>query len=196
MSSVNDLNSLAPIYCASAYLVYMDLRIFSDTPTEVRGEQEMPKTRCEECNPVVGSVVAGLRCGDLHRRPAARAVTPTDGAASVATSPGAAAIEKAAKNNKYLFIFFFAGQDANTGRHERRLSDGDGEDDRPGRCDWRSTLRTPPKSRSWTSSACAGLPCRWCWLSLPPGLPPALSPSSSTRPNFNRRSSAPARPSA
>ncbi|MGO8749433.1 MAG: hypothetical protein ACLQNE_26030 [Thermoguttaceae bacterium] len=32
-----------------------------------------------------------------------------------AASPGAAAIEKAAKNNKYLFIFFFAGQDAYTG---------------------------------------------------------------------------------
>jgi hypothetical protein len=45
----------------------------------------------------------------------AHAVAPTDGAASVATSPGEAAIEKAAKNNKYLFIFFFAGQDAHTG---------------------------------------------------------------------------------
>ena len=32
-----------------------------------------------------------------------------------AASPGAAAIEKAAKDNKYLFIFFFAGQDAHTG---------------------------------------------------------------------------------
>ena len=32
-----------------------------------------------------------------------------------AASPGAAAIEKAAKNNKYLFIFFYAGQDAHTG---------------------------------------------------------------------------------
>lgn len=34
--------------------------------------------------------------------------------AATAASPGAAAIEKAAKANKYLFIFFFEGQDANT----------------------------------------------------------------------------------
>jgi hypothetical protein len=46
---------------------------------------------------------------------AALAAAPTGGAASVTASPGAAAIEKAAKDNKYLFIFFYAGQDAQTG---------------------------------------------------------------------------------
>jgi hypothetical protein len=47
---------------------------------------------------------------------AALAVPPTAvGSAQAAASPGAAAIEKAAKDNKYVFIFFFAGQDTNTG---------------------------------------------------------------------------------
>jgi hypothetical protein len=45
----------------------------------------------------------------------AQAAEPNDGVASVAASPGAIAIEKAAQENKYLFIFFFAGQDAQTG---------------------------------------------------------------------------------
>jgi hypothetical protein len=45
----------------------------------------------------------------------ATAVTPATATAPAAVSPGAAAIEKAAKDNKYLFIFFFAGQDAQTG---------------------------------------------------------------------------------
>jgi len=35
--------------------------------------------------------------------------------APAAASPGTTAIEKAAKENKYVFIFFFAGQDAQTG---------------------------------------------------------------------------------
>ena len=39
------------------------------------------------------------------------AVGPTGG---VAASPGTAALDKAAKDNKYLFIFFFAGQDPQT----------------------------------------------------------------------------------
>jgi hypothetical protein len=45
------------------------------------------------------------------------ATIPGDGArpAKAAASPGVAAIEKAAKDNKYVFIFFFAGQDTNTG---------------------------------------------------------------------------------
>jgi hypothetical protein len=45
---------------------------------------------------------------------AALAGTPANGAAPAAASRAAAAIEKAAKDNKYLFIFFFAGQDAHT----------------------------------------------------------------------------------
>jgi hypothetical protein len=36
------------------------------------------------------------------------------GSAKAAVSPGAAALEKAAKNNKYLFIFFFDRQDPHT----------------------------------------------------------------------------------
>jgi hypothetical protein len=39
--------------------------------------------------------------------PAARAAAPTDGAASAAVSPGATAIGKAAKDNQYLFLFFW-----------------------------------------------------------------------------------------
>jgi hypothetical protein len=44
----------------------------------------------------------------------ARAAGPNDGVAAVAVSPGSIAIEKAAKDNKYLFIFFYAAQDAQT----------------------------------------------------------------------------------
>jgi hypothetical protein len=44
----------------------------------------------------------------------AAADSPAEGAAPAA-SHAAAALEKAAKDNKYLFIFFFAGQDAQTG---------------------------------------------------------------------------------
>ena len=39
--------------------------------------------------------------------PAARAAAPAGGTAPAAASPGAAAVEKAAKDNKYLFIFFW-----------------------------------------------------------------------------------------
>jgi hypothetical protein len=46
---------------------------------------------------------------------AGQAAEPAGGAAPVAASPGAAALEKAAKDNKYLFIFFYAGQDTETG---------------------------------------------------------------------------------
>ena len=46
--------------------------------------------------------------------PAALAAAPNEGATAAAASPGATAIEKAAKDNKYLFIYFYAGQDANT----------------------------------------------------------------------------------
>ena len=42
------------------------------------------------------------------------AATPATGT-DLGSSAGATAIEKAAKNNKYLFIFFYAGQDANSG---------------------------------------------------------------------------------
>ena len=46
---------------------------------------------------------------------AAAAEPPASPSAPAAVSPGAAAIEKAAKDNKYLFIFFFEGQDEHTG---------------------------------------------------------------------------------
>jgi hypothetical protein len=45
---------------------------------------------------------------------AAVAAMPTGGTATAAASPGAAALQKAAQDNKYLFIFFFTGQDAHT----------------------------------------------------------------------------------
>jgi hypothetical protein len=44
----------------------------------------------------------------------AEAAVPAAGSAS-SVSRGTAALEKAAKDNKYLFVFFFAGQDAHTG---------------------------------------------------------------------------------
>jgi len=42
------------------------------------------------------------------------AAAPGDGAAQAAASPGAAALDKAARDNKYLFIFFYAANDAQT----------------------------------------------------------------------------------
>jgi len=42
------------------------------------------------------------------------AAPPATESTAAAASPGAAAIEKAAKDNKYLFIFFFNGQDTQT----------------------------------------------------------------------------------
>ena len=46
--------------------------------------------------------------------PAADAAAPNEVAAPAAASPGAAAMDKAAKDNKYLFIFFYATKDTNT----------------------------------------------------------------------------------
>jgi hypothetical protein len=46
---------------------------------------------------------------------AVKADPPVTATAPAAASPGATAIGKAAKDNKYLFIFFFAGQDEYTG---------------------------------------------------------------------------------
>jgi len=46
--------------------------------------------------------------------PAVRAAAPNEAAAPAAASPGATAMEKAAKDNKYLFIFFYATKDTNT----------------------------------------------------------------------------------
>lgn len=45
---------------------------------------------------------------------AARAAAPNEGAAATAASPGAIALEKAAKDNKYVFVFFYAAKDTNT----------------------------------------------------------------------------------
>jgi hypothetical protein len=45
----------------------------------------------------------------------ANAASPSERAASASTSRAATALEAAAKENKYLFIFFFAGQDTHTG---------------------------------------------------------------------------------
>lgn len=42
------------------------------------------------------------------------AAPPAATSAPAAASPGAVAIEKAAKDNKYLFIFFFSGEDSHT----------------------------------------------------------------------------------
>ena len=112
-----------------------------------------------------------------------------------AASPGAAAIEKAAKNNKYLFIFFFAGQDAYTGAMNGLFQTAMAK--MTDRADSTAIYAADPaEKRSSTSSRSAGLPCRWSWPSRLPGPPPVLFPRSSKRPNFKRLSSAPVRPSA
>ena len=49
----------------------------------------------------------------------ATAAAPTSQSAPEASSPGAAAIEKAGKDNKYLFIFFFTEQDSHTSAMKR-----------------------------------------------------------------------------
>ena len=64
----------------------------------------------------------------------AKAASPTEGSAPTA-SRAATALETAAKDNKYLFIFFFDKARRAHQCHERRLSGGDGEDDRSGRFD-------------------------------------------------------------
>ena len=43
-----------------------------------------------------------------------KADSPTGGSAQAAGSQGAAALETAAKNNKYLFVFFFNRQETRT----------------------------------------------------------------------------------
>jgi hypothetical protein len=45
---------------------------------------------------------------------AALAATPAEGTTQAAKSPGAAAVEKAAKDNKYLFIYFYSSKDTHT----------------------------------------------------------------------------------
>ena len=63
-----------------------------------------------------------------------------------AASPGPRPLEKAAKDNKYLFIFFWREDTHRQPRHAGRVPGGDGEDDRQGRLDGDSTSPTPPKS--------------------------------------------------
>lgn len=50
----------------------------------------------------------------LMPRSAAQADAPAAVSTQASVSPGGAAIEKAAKENKYLFVLFFAGQDGST----------------------------------------------------------------------------------
>ncbi len=50
----------------------------------------------------------------MTARTSAAAPPATEKTAAVAASRGAAAVEKAAKDNKYLFIFFYTGQDSHT----------------------------------------------------------------------------------
>jgi len=47
------------------------------------------------------------------------AMSSAEESGAVAASPGAAAIEKAAKADKYLFVFFFDGEDSHTGAMKR-----------------------------------------------------------------------------
>ncbi len=63
---------------------------------------------------VAASSLAGM-LGLWTPSGATAADAPAVAASQSNASPGATAIEKAAKDNKYLFIFFFTGQDAHTG---------------------------------------------------------------------------------
>jgi hypothetical protein len=61
---------------------------------------------------ILSSLAVALATWSADR--AAHAAAPNEGAAPVAASAGATAMEKAAKDNKYLFVFFYAGQDEQT----------------------------------------------------------------------------------
>lgn len=63
---------------------------------------------------VAASSLAGM-LGLWTPSGATAANAPAVAASQSNASPGATAIEKAAKDNKYLFIFFFTGQDEHTG---------------------------------------------------------------------------------
>lgn len=73
----------------------------------------MSKTRRMTRSAMLASLLVLSVC--MTAFTATAAPPATDKGALAAASPGAAALEKAAKDNKYLFIFFYTGQDSQTG---------------------------------------------------------------------------------
>ncbi len=72
----------------------------------------MPRNLKTKWSAIVSSLTL---LGLLMPSYAVKADPPATATVPVAASPGTTAIEKAAKENKYVFIFFFTGQDAQTG---------------------------------------------------------------------------------
>ena len=105
-----------------------------------------------------------------------------------------AALKAAAKHDKYLFIFFFDAEDANTSATKgvfqkamAKMTD---------RADSMTINITDPAESRLSISSAPGAPMPVVLAIAPTGLPTKASRRNSTRPNCNRRSSAPARPSA
>ena len=125
-----------------------------------------------------------------------RADSPAEGAAPAMTGRGAAALKAAAKDNKYLFIFFWR-EDTQRSREMRgvfqaamaKMTDKaeavEIQSRRPGRGADRGPLRRQPLADA-----------AWSWPSPPTGPSPRAFLRPSTPTNFARRSSALARPSA
>ena len=104
-------------------------------------------------------------------------------------------MEKAAKDNKYLFIFFFDGQDAHTGAMNgvfqtamAKMTD---------RADAMAIHVADPAEKPIVDKfGVRGAPMPLVLAIAPTGAATRAFPSSSRRPSSNRRSSAHARPSA
>ena len=80
----------------------------------------MPRNLKTKWSAIVSSLTL---LGLLMPSYAVKADPPATATVPVAASPGTTAIEKAAKENKYVFIFFFATGKTHDGCHERRLSE-------------------------------------------------------------------------
>ncbi len=94
-----------------AYMLYSLLRIFGGNQHLATGEPDMSRRVNMTRLAVELSLAVMLGLGMIAD---ARADSPAEGSAPTA-GRAATALEKAAKDNKYLFIFFFAGQDEHTG---------------------------------------------------------------------------------
>ena len=175
-----------------AYMLYSLLRIFCREPTSSsRRNRHVEKSKHGSLSSgTVSGCDAGTRCGHLREGRFAR------GSVSADRRPRGRGPGKGRQGQQVSVHLLLRRTGRTYRRHEGRLSGGDGEDDRPGQ--WDSDLRGGPRReadcgqvRRSRGSHAAGVGDR-----CPPGPPPARSRNNSTRPNSNRRSSAPARPSA
>ena len=143
---------------------------------------------------VVVVVAAGVSVVAAQDR-VARTPSGASEAQTQRVSQGQAAIDRAAAAQKYIFIFFYTEQDSHTSAMKgvfdtamAKMTD---------RADAMAiNIGDPAEKPIVDKFGTAGLPCRWCWRSLQPGLPPALSPNSLRSPSSSRRLSARARRSA